>query len=187
MRGFPSLVEAIEWARPRWQERPVPLRLHDHDLEGQVGLRYSAAFSRELHAHPGMTVEHEMTEDCYHPTLYRGDSPRDCPACLGMGVKTVRRERYRYPMWRAFNRLLRDNSTSPSLPSPAQCVVTLAGAGWDASEATRRLHLSWDSGEALLLLSLRKLHHYFAEAPMGRPSWIDKSESQRNAEDVAAA
>jgi hypothetical protein len=184
---FASLSDAIDWAQPRWQERPVPQRLHDWDLDGEVGLRYSAAFVRELHAHPGMTVEADVTESCYHPTLYRGDSPRDCPACLGAGVKTVRRERYRYPMWRAFNRLLRDHATRPHLPGPAQCVVTLAGANWDGADTARRLALPWEVGEALLLLSLRKLHHYYAEAPLGRPSWVDKSQSQRDAEEHAVA
>ena len=186
MSGFASLADAIDWAQDRWHERPVPLRLHDRDVDGQLGLRYSWPFIRELDAHPGQCIEADVTEPCYHPTLYRGDSPRDCPACLGAGVKTVRRVRYRYPLWRAFNRLLRDNPTRPHLPGPARCVVSLAGSDWDGRDTTRRLGLTWDVGEALLLMSLRKLHHYYAEAPTGRPSWVDKSDSQRKAEEAAA-
>lgn len=184
--GFPTLADAIDWARPRWQERPVPTRLHDRDLDGQLGLRYSHPFIRELDAHPGQFVETEITEDCYHPLLVRGDSPRDCRACLGAGVKTVRRVRYRYPMWRAFNRLLRDNAPRPHLPSPAQVVVTLAGNDWNAPGAARSLALPWEVAEALLLMSLRKLHHYFFEAPVVS-SWVDKSDSQRSAEETTAA
>lgn len=82
--------------------------------------------------------------------------------------------RYRYPMWRALSRLAR----IPDEPSPAIIVTTLFARGWDVE----RLAVE----ERVVLRCLRQLHRCYEETPIPRVSWVDRSESQRMAEEAAA-
>jgi hypothetical protein len=43
-----------------------------------------------------------------------------------------------------------------------------------------------DLGEALFLRAIRQLHGRYEERPIGRVTWVDKSESQQRAETVAS-
>lgn len=57
-----------------------------------------------------------------------------------------------------------------------------------AALALRLVAVSDDHGktiEAMFLLAIRRLHGTYASGPISRPSYVDLSESQRNAEEAA--
>lgn len=164
-RGFPSLNDAIEWVAPRWQERPVPIRLHDRGIDGVLGLVYSSSFLRALSAGCNDKETVELTERCYHPLLAIGVNLRECEDCDGTGWKHAIRERFRYPMWRAFQRLLSARNDMPRHPHPAERVMALADANWDGPLAARRLERHWYIAEPLFLTALRQLKGRYEEAP----------------------
>jgi hypothetical protein len=210
VRGFPSLAEAIAWLAPRWQERPVPLHLHGRGIDGTFhssrgeedpsvtvwtagssvegalgGPPFTPAFLRALSAGCDDRETVEMTEPCYHVGLRIGSDIREC-VCFGTNWKKAYRERYRYPMWRAFQRLLNARNDMPRHPHPAERVLALAGANWDGPAAALRLERDWYVAEPLFLTAIRMLHGRYEEAPVGRVGWVSKSESQRMAEEAVA-
>lgn len=177
-----SLSEAIDWARSNWhQQRAVPLRLHVRDNEG-LGPFYTAAFAAALDGSSSATTVAPETVSCYHPLLNGRADIRNCPECIGMGVKEVRHERYLYPMSRALTRL--HNSLGPGRqPHPYHLVVELAACQWNARSAAEMLNLNWDRAEALFLMALRRLHGFYAAGPVQtKPTWIELSDAQRAAE-----
>jgi hypothetical protein len=141
-----------------------------------------------------------VTEPCYHVTLRIGESVFDCGVlrddegkpiladwgCHGTGYKQATRARYRWPMLRAFAKLLNARNDMPNHPHPAALVVTLAGANWDVALATTRINRPAEVAEALFLRAIRQLHGRYEEGPIGRVSWVDKSDSQRTAEEAVA-
>lgn len=188
-RPCATLPEAIAYVRERWNDRDMPLRLHDHATGDDGAPRLAARFLRYLDAHAYSTVEADETVACYHPRIRAADDPFTCPDCSGMGVKTQARTRYLWPMWAALARLAKVPPVLDYQPAPVLVVLTLAHCGWDWHIAAERLDLAWhhDGGEAIILLSLRKLADRYAEGPIPRVGWVSKSEAQRSAEMVGAA
>jgi len=186
-RTLDSLSEALDWVETRWgEQRPAPIRLHRaHATEGALGApSFTLAFQKALDESPRATTDAARTVSCHHPLLSVGKSMRDCPECFGTSVKDVRVQRFRYPMTLALSRVA--NALRPRqdrMPHPYRTLMALAEHGWDAHGAARSLDLSWDAAEAHFLRSIRQLHLWYAEAPVGSVSYVDKSESQRNAED----
>ena len=183
-----TLADAIDWARSRWDNQRTPsLKLHKWETEG-VGLYYSPPFAHALDAPIHASAEITTTVNCYHPLLFRGQSPLDCPECQGHGIKDVRVHRYLYPMSVALNRL-HNGLRPPRQPHPYQLVIHLAAHNWQPRAAAETTGMPWDRAEPLFLMSLRRLHAYYSEGPMrtttSAPTWIDKSDSQRAAETAA--
>lgn len=183
-----TIADAIDWASARWDgQRTAPVRLHRaHATDGALGApAFSLAFARSLDETPRATSAASRTVSCYHPMLATGMSPRDCPECLGLGIKDVAVDRYRYPMTLALSKLA--NSLRPRRqPHPYALILALATHGWDWRSTSRALDMHPDLGEALLLRALRQLHGRYEEGPVGRISWIDKSDSQQQAEALAS-
>lgn len=183
-RDTATLPDALLWAESHWDEnRTAPVRLHDsHTTDGALGgLRYSRAMLGALSACPSDIVADERTANCGHPLLGSG-SLKDCPECWGTGVKTIRTDRYHYPMWRALVGL--QNALRPRRqPHPYSLILDLAEHGWDARVAARSRGIPWDLAEALYLRALRQLHGRYQAGPIAsrRASWVDTSDSQRNA------
>lgn len=184
---FTELPEAIAWARDRWSnQRAVPTRLHTREEEG-IGLGFTPAFRTALDGKPDAVVTASRTVSCYHPLLAAGLSPRDCPECIGSGVKEARSDLYAYPMTLALHRLRR-GLASRRHPHPYGLVIVLAAHGWRAPEAARALAMPWDRAEALFLMALRRLHNYYSEGPVDTRTyasrtvgWLEMSDSQRAA------
>jgi hypothetical protein len=110
-----GMAAELAWLRAHWVLPTPPAELHVSAVEGELGgLRYSPAFARWL-AGEARAVEPNApaTEACYHP-LSAGD-PVACPECDGRGAKTVRRDRYRWPMAAALIRLARDHPADVAL------------------------------------------------------------------------
>lgn len=186
--SFATLQDAIEWAQSHWHEnRVAPDRINQaHVTDGALGgLRYSKGFIRTMDASPTDTTDAERMGQCYHPLLPIGRDLRDCPECQGSGLKMIATDRYRYPMWKALMAL--QNALRPRRqPHPYQLILDLVEHHWDARAAARADGLPWDLAEALYLRALRQLHGRYEQGPVGRPSRIDKSDSQRMAEVNAA-
>lgn len=180
-----SLSEAITWLRDHWQEqRPSPIKLHTRDTEG-IGPFHTPAMAAALDGSCDVTTTAPQTQTCYHPL---SKTAKDCPECIGLGVKEVRVDRYVYPMSRALQRL--HDSLGPARhPHPYHLVVVLAACGWDARHAAAAIDRPTETAEALFLMAIRKLHSHYSAGPVNTrtsgPSWIDKSESQKAAETAA--
>lgn len=179
-----TLSEAITWTRDRWQnQRPVPTRLHKRETEG-VGLFYSPAFASALDGSVHAVASMTLTVSCYHPLLNRGQSIRDCPECIGTGVKEARQDRYLYPMSRALAKL---SVVKPERkhPHPYYLVSSLATHGWKPMTTAAALGIPWDLAEPLLLMALRKLHARYEDRPVetrtSAAPWTSLSESQQRA------
>jgi hypothetical protein len=164
------------------------MRLHTaRTTEGALGAPpFTAAMHAALAGKPTSVTDALRTVDCYHPMLVKGMSPRDCPECYGLGLKDVRVDRFRFPMTLALDRLA--NSWIPKWlrrsgqPRAYHLVMSLAEHGWDTRKAARSMDLHWDVAEALFLRALRKLNDHYQEAPLPKVAYVDKSESQRQAE-----
>lgn len=183
-----SLSEALEWLESHWHEnRAAPSRLHDgHTTDGALGgLRYSPNFASVIGSRPRDTVADERTAQCYHPMLRIAVNLRNCPECHGSGLKTVKTDRYRYPMWRALLGL--QNALRPRRqPHPYTLILDLAAHNWNARLAAHSKDLPWNLAESLYLRAIRQLHGRYEQGPVGRVSWVDRSDSQRAAEVSAA-
>jgi len=73
------------------------------------------------------------------------------------------------------------------MPHPFATVMALAEHDWEVGAAARSLDLAYEVAEAQFLRSLRQLHRWYEEGPVGSTRYIDKSDSQRNAESWTAA
>ena len=181
-----TLSDAIDWARDRWaNQRAVPTRLHTREEEG-VGLGFTPAFRAALDGKPNTVIASTRTQSCYHP-LALNRPARDCPECLGAGVKEVRSDLYAYPMTRALIKL-RNGLASRRHPHPYGLVIVLASHGWLPQQAARALDIPWDRAEALFLMALRRLHNFYSEGPVDTRTyaprtvgWLEMSDSQRAA------
>lgn len=180
-----TLPEAIAWLRQKWDGRPIPMRLHDRDTEGEGGLRFSGAFLAFLRARPFDAQTTEETDVCHHPQL-TGDYIRACPDCWGIGTREYTRTRYRYPMWAALRCIENVPAIRPNHPSPYMCIALIVGSGWNARNAATVSGLSWDTAEGLFLMAIRRLHGRYRSGPVPQRSWLAKSENQQMAE-VAVA
>lgn len=96
------------------------------------------------------------------------------------GVYTRSADRYRYPMSLALERL--SKAPSPVGIHPCVIVEAVAARGFSA-ERLITAHPTTLS-EAIVLRAIRQLYSRYEEGPISRPSWIDKSESQRQAEAI---
>lgn len=178
-----TLADAVDRVRIRWNDRHVPIRLHEHATGDDGAPRLSPAFMRYLDAKAWATYEIDERDTCYHPRLTGRDDPFACPDCRGDGTKYVRRTRYLWPMWAALSRLAHEPPDQGDVPPPVVIVLAVAAARWDWRRAAARLGLhEREDAELLVLSALRKLEVRYRESPLPRPSWVDLSESQRKAE-----
>lgn len=167
-----TLLEYIDWFREHQDaSRAVPSRLHNDDTDGALGgLQYSPQFSAYLSARPTDEVTIREVVSCSH--LHDATWPQ-------CGQDRVY---YRAPMWRAMRMLSgRRPQVRPSHPKPYALVVFLMESGYDWQRTSDRLGLNHELGEALLLMALRSLHGLYAQGPVPQRSWVDLSDSQRNA------
>lgn len=181
-----TLHEATDWLSSHWAEqRPAPTRLHKRETEG-VGLFYSAAFAAALDGSAEASVTMTGPVDCYHPLIRAGQSPLNCPECHGFNVKEHRTDRFLFPMSRALLHL-HNSMGSPRQPHPYHLILILADHGFEPRAAAASVDFNWDRAEALFLMAIRRLHSMYAAGPMRTrtTSWIDKSDSQRDAESAA--
>jgi len=169
-----SLAAACRFVESVWaDERVPPVRLHGRgpqprDLSGAP--RWSHGFSQYVFASPDET--HRVT------TTERG--------------VTDSTEFYRYPFWRALSILARrehdrwtkDVPRRPFHPSPVAVLCAIAVADFDAARLTMRYSdmtpIPRDMLELFAIGAARKLRGVYQETFV---SWVDKSASQRAAED----
>ena len=172
-----TLDDAIEWLREHWDnQRTAPTRLTQNDTEGALGgLRYSGAFSATLGWSP--TAAHRVTFGviCSHP-MSRGRG-EDCPECQGAGVKDQTSDRYPYPMSSALHALRRVVTRRGQIPA-LTVVYALATSAFRPKVA---LQLLPGADEAVLLGAIRQLFHHYQAGPVTTTSWVDLSDSQRQA------
>lgn len=174
MTAFASLSEAIAWLREHADDRPVPLRLHEHetDPQGELGTpRLTGAFLAYLVAEPDDVRDTDDPVECGH--LHDAT----WPPCV------VSRAYYRSPMWRALRELGRRRAIRPGHPAPLSCVSAIMAAGWDWRRAASVLGQPPERFEALALMALRSLHGLYALGPIPRqaPGWVSLSDAQRSA------
>lgn len=188
-----TLPSAVSWLAEHWNEqRTAPDKLHRHDTEGELGgLVYSPQFEAVLDWTPNSAVRWSMTTECRHPRLplplgQREHGPEarwDCPDCQGAGVREVTSDRYPYPMTTALSKLAKVPDHRGQ-PHPVILVHELASHGFRVRPTLATFSLRHEQGEALLLRAIRKLHGRYQAAPIHR-SWVELSDSQRNAEAAA--
>jgi hypothetical protein len=172
-----SLDAACRFVATVWHhdERVVPSRLHEHepqprDLSGAPA--WTHTFARYVFASPD-EVETVVSTD--------------------RGVHDERHY-YRYPLWRSLKLLERrehDRWTKgvprrPFHPTPASVLRAMAKADFQAelvrlrySDGTR---VPADMAELFAIGAARKLRGVYTETYV---SWVDKSDSQKDAEDAA--
>ena len=177
-----TLASAIEEVRWRWDDREAPIRLHDAAFGDDGAPRLSAPFLRYLTAHAFTVIEADETDTCNHPRLVARADPFACVDCGGMGVKTVRRARYAWPMWAALTRLANEPAERDDVPAPAVIVLTVAASRWNWRHAARRLGIAHHpDAEAVIFRAFGKLRGRYAERPTARVGWTQMSESQQRA------
>ena len=189
-----DIHSALSWLKAAWTTLPVPpVRLHDRDVEDQSQLgshRFSSPMWRILVGRP--TDEYDASESvmCQHPQLRSGNA-FDCPDCQGSGYYEHRVRRYRSPMSAALHRLSKMPSPSDGTPAPMDYILALQSSDWNVWRAAMLLRLSpvsedhWRTIEAMFLLAIRRLHQRYSVGPVARVGWVDKSDSQRQAEEAA--
>lgn len=177
--SLPSIDEAVIWLKQHQDDRTAPAKLHYIETENQGELgspRFTPSFLRYLYARSNdVDPDSEIPVDC-------PDMAWNCPVCSGAGFYTVVRERYRYPMWRAFSRLKDRKAIRPGHPAPIECIVALIKADYSWQEACRYLRVNPQMGEALLLMAIRSLNGLYELGPTPRqPKWTELSSAQQNA------
>lgn len=178
-----DLPTAIEWLREHWDgQREAPVRLHEaHTTDGALGgLRYSGAFTATLGWSSRTSVRTTVTQRCSHPM--NSGRERDCPECMGVGVKDVTVDRYPHPMSTALVEL-RKETTLPGFVPSLNVIYALASAAFRPRVAMQLLGLE---DEAILLRAIRRLFGKYQAGPVASVGWTDKSESQQMAEEAAA-
>lgn len=171
-----TLPDALDWLRARWDgQRTAPERIHAARVIDSGGApEWSPQFTNVLSWRPGQARRMEVTIGCGHPL--NGGKAYQCPECDGAGVKTVLSDRYLFPMTVALIRLRR----AQGRPHPLRVVYALAFFGW-RPEVVEQVT---GCDAATQLRAIRQLHGRYEAGPMTL-GWLDKSESQQNAE-VAA-
>ena len=187
--GLATLEEAVLWVEKHWSEQPTPpIRIHQQGVEpeSQLGApRVAAVFWRYLTVQGDAMESVSVTEQCYHPRLpqdpdgtlrgilcactYEGCERLHCPDCMGLGARTLTRERFTYPMAQALERLAKEPRWYAVLLALSRNRWHWVKAGVKAEDA---------------LTAIRKLHSRYSTVPVGR-KWTELSESQQRAE-VAA-
>lgn len=177
---FADLGEAVLWLRENWSERDVPTRLHQRDFEGPAPF-FTPAFARYLDATPDDKALITTERECRHLRLTEVNrSPFDCPDCAGSGMFETQATAYRYPCWRAMDRLgAFDRSHKPkgNAYSMTEVILTLVINGFSTADLVTLGH-----SEATQLLAIRRLHDRYERAPI-KVAYTQKSESQQNADD----
>lgn len=171
-----TLPDAIDWLKARWDgQRTAPQRIHAAHLMDSGGApEWSGQFAHVLAWRPGEVRRVEVTTICGHPL--NGGRAAQCPECDGLAVKAVTSDRYTYPMTVALRRLRRAKGD----PHPLALVYALATFGWRADVVAQVTGAEAHE----LLRAIRQLHGRYEAGPVAI-GWVDKSESQQNAE-VAA-
>jgi hypothetical protein len=181
-----TLSGVIDETRWRWDDRDVPIRLHEHATGDDGAPRLSAPFLRYLTSTAFTVIEADETDLCAHPRLVTHGDPFTCIDCGGDGVKTVRRARYAWPMWAALARLAHEHPERPGVPAPAVIVLAVAASRWDWRTAAVRLRIAHlPDAEAVVLRAFRQLRGRYQERPTPRVGWVSMSDAQRNAEEAA--
>lgn len=190
MERLASFSEARSWLHDHLDELEVPpLRLHgstvgDQDATGAP--RFTPAFWALLTASPYRTRWAQETVVCPQDHPLRG---KPCQMCGGQLSWVASREVYVHPLAAALERLSNVPSPAPTVPSPFVLVVCFLDCGLDLDRAHERLWGQPISSpdrrgtvEAMFLSALRKLHGRWSSGPIPKRSWVDLSDSQRNAE-----
>ena len=184
--------DELAWLQEHWTPRELPLRLHERDFGDDGAPRLTTRFLRYLTARPSDSEETTEQRLCAH--LRNASQNRwECPDCAGTGVYETAVNRYRYPMWRALVKLAgydRANPPRPGNPHMLHVVVALAAYRFDGRKAADALFRStergrWELGEPYIVMAIRRLKARYEHSPTGL-GWTQKSDSQRNAEGVAA-
>lgn len=189
-RGLPTYADALEWLQEHWTPREVPAQINTHVNEGW-GLFFTLPMERHLDAKPSDLGNVTEARNCSHPRNTTGNV-WECPDCQGMEVYQSTATRYRFPMWRAMEKLSafdRANPPRPGLPGATACIYALVIHSFDGRKAARHVIAStergsWEVAEPLFLMAIRRLFGRYEEGPV-QMGWVSKSEAQRNAE-VAA-
>ena len=185
---------ALSWLRKAWHTLPVPpSRLHDRDIEDGSVLgshRFSSPMWRILNGTAYDVQEVAETVQCGHHRL-EGDNVYECRDCHGEGWYENRVARYRSPMAAAMSSRAKMPRPSDGTPAPVDYIAALYHSGWQLDRASRMVGVPIVSAdhrrtvEAMFLLAVRRLRNKYSEGPLPRVGWVDRSESQRNAEDAA--
>ena len=185
-----TLAEAIEGLRDRAQElQDFPGRLHVHEVQPRDLLgapKLSPAFWRWLTG--SVHATHQVREEVICP-LRHADAT-DCPRCGGVGSYVITRDVYSRPLARALGGLV--NAKTNQRPHPLIVIQALLAEGFSVERAARRygvVILSEDqrrNEEARVLSAIRALRSRYEETVLGpRPGWLERSDAQRAAENVA--
>lgn len=188
-----SFSEGRAWLQEHLDELEAPpLRLHaatvgDQDATGAP--RFTPEFWALLTSSPFRTRWAQETVVCPMPHPVRG---KPCEMCANQLSWTSNREVYAHPLAAALERLSRVPANAPTNPTPFVMTVALLDCGLDLDRAHFRL---WGrliesedrrkTVEALFLMAIRALQSRWSSGPIPKPSWIDRSESQRAAEEAA--
>lgn len=186
---LPTLASALEWLRGHIDELgDVPVRLHDHAVGDKDALgspRFSGAFWHHLTGSAFSSHVARSEESCYHP---RKVDNAECEECFGTNVKTVQRDVYDRPLSAAMVSLSKLPAPSHGTPSPVQYILALLAANLDIDTAAKLVRIPIVSDDhrktvdAMFLRAIRQLRDRYSSGPIGgRPSWVDMSDSQRNA------
>lgn len=180
MNGLPDLNAALEWLREHWTEREMPLRLHSRDTGEDGAPAFHPAFTRHLTAEPDAMTQTTSTRRCAHVRKARNETDWQCPDCQGSGVYDSTTLVYRWPMWRAMDLLHRGDRTAHDV------VLILIINSYSVDDVCEVMH----TNQNVVLVSIRKLHSRYLSAPYSTPrrlGWVDKSDSQRDAERMEMA
>lgn len=200
-----DLPSAIEWLREHWDgQREAPVRLHEsHTTDGDPltraeindiraaagskaapvrapemavgGQAFSGRFMATLNWQPRQSYQITMTQTCSHPM--NGGRERDCPECLGVGVKDVTVDRYPHPMSTALYELRKETTLPGFVPSLA-VIYALAASAFRPRVAMQLLNIE---DEAIILRAIRRLFGKYQAGPVVSVGWTQMSESQQKA------
>ena len=196
-----TLTEAIEGLRDRAQElQDYPGRLHVHEVQPRDLLgapKLSPAFWRWLTRDDEDRYEGEhrwvhdselISEERVCPL--RHVAGVKCPICPGTGIYVTKKDVYTRPLARALTKLV--SVKTDQRPHPLIVIQALLAEGFSVERAARRygvVILSEDqrrNEEARVLSAIRALRSRYEETVLGpRPGWLERSDAQRAAENVA--
>ena len=184
-----TLPAAIAGLRDRAQElQDYPGRLHVHEVTPRDLLgapKFSPAMWRHLTG--SIHASHPVSEERICPLRH---DTADCPRCGGLGTYTATRDVYSRPLARALWVLARRSSKMD--PHPVVIIGALLAEGFSIERAAMRygvVIMSADqrvTEEARILAAIRALRNRYEETVIGpSPGWLERSDSQRSAEDAA--
>lgn len=184
-----TLPEALAGLRDRAEElKDYPGRLHVHEVQPRDLLgapKLSPAFWRYLTG--SVHATHQVREEVICPLRH---DTTDCAQCGGTGTYVITRDVYSRPLARALGKLV--NQKTNQRPHPLIVLQALLAEGFSIDRAAMRygvIIMTADqrhTEEARVLSAIRALRSRYEETVLGpRPGWLERSDSQRTAEDAA--